>query len=157
MPISVYKITNIIDGKVYVGFTQRTLEERFAAHRHSAKRKPHYPLYAAMHEHGFDKFAIELIEELPLRYKDLYEREQYWIAHFNSAHPHGYNFDKTSMKRLETKEDTTATYNIYRLEPNGDLALVDRDWTSYANAREYAHTLSDQTGITHVAILIPQA
>lgn len=99
----VYKMTNTIDGMVYIGMTMRTLAERFKSHTYSAKQKPHYPLYAAMNEYGFDKFTIEPIEELSKFSPDSYAREQYWITYYDSAYPNGYNADASSLARLRGK------------------------------------------------------
>lgn len=98
--ITIYKITNTITGMIYIGFTERTLKERFDSHKQTVKRKPEYPLYAAMREYGIDKFTIEPIEELPPPAKNLYRREQHWISHYDCAYPHGYNADFESLKRL---------------------------------------------------------
>lgn len=96
----IYKISNTVNHMVYVGFTDRTLKDRFDSHRRDANKKLHIPLYAAMNEYGFDKFIIELIEELPVHSTNLYRREQYWIDCYDSAYPNGYNADSESLKRL---------------------------------------------------------
>lgn len=102
--VKIYKITNTINTKVYIGYTERTLYERFASHTRHARQKPHYPLYAAMHEYGISRFRIELIEELSQSTFDnsriADQRERYWIDQYNSAYPNGYNADSGSMKRL---------------------------------------------------------
>ena len=74
----IYKITNDINDKIYVGKTEFTLEERFAEHcRDSLKsRYEKRPLYDAMQKYGIEHFKIEEIEQT----EDLENREQYWIA-----------------------------------------------------------------------------
>ena len=52
----IYKITNNINDKVYVGQTAGTLEERFKQHKkkiNSEDRKT-YPLYNAMRKYGIE-------------------------------------------------------------------------------------------------------
>lgn len=84
----IYKITNDINDKVYVGQTSGTLEERFKQHKkkiNSDDRKT-FPLYNAMRKYGIEHFSIEEIEQTD----NLQEREQYWIKFFDSYN-NGYN------------------------------------------------------------------
>lgn len=84
----IYKITNDINDKIYIGKTNFSIEKRFQEHcrdavkAHMEKR----PLYRAMQKYGIDKFHIELIEETD----DTENREIYWIKFFNS-YEKGYN------------------------------------------------------------------
>ena len=61
----IYKITNLINNKIYVGKTTKTLEERFQTHLHDSKKEKlsHRPLYKDMKEYGAENFSIELLEE----------------------------------------------------------------------------------------------
>lgn len=87
----IYKITNLINKKVYIGQTVNTVEQRFIEHksqykagRYSSSR----PLYNAFEKYGIDNFIIEEIEQIP---NDLLnEREKYWIKYYNSYYE-GYN------------------------------------------------------------------
>lgn len=84
----VYKITNNVNGKIYIGQTNRSIEERFLEHKRDAfkERNKKRPLYDAMKKYGTDAFSIELVEETdnPL------EREKFWIEYFGSFKS-GYN------------------------------------------------------------------
>lgn len=85
----IYKISNTINNKVYIGKTEFSLEKRFQEHcRDSSKKRLNEirPLYRAMNKYGTDKFFIELIEETD----QAEEREKYWIEQYNSFH-YGYN------------------------------------------------------------------
>jgi len=56
----IYKITNIITGKFYIGKTIRSLDERFYHHKYAAKnqdKKTH--LMSSMNKYGHDNFIIE--------------------------------------------------------------------------------------------------
>ena len=74
----IYKITNDINNKIYVGKTEFSLEDRFIEHcKDSLKpRCEKRPLYNAMQKYGIKHFKIEEIEQT----EDLEHREQYWIA-----------------------------------------------------------------------------
>lgn len=102
MEYRIYKIINIINDKIYVGFTG-FIDPRFAQHKRESRKYPHRPLYQAMNEYGVDKFSIELIEVWECEIDMIFEREQYWIEHLNSMYPYGYNADQTSLKRLRER------------------------------------------------------
>ena len=86
----IYKITNTINGKIYIGKTNRTVEERFKEHcrKSERERSEQRPLYNAMNKYGIKNFIIEQIEECP--YDIASEREKYWIEYYGSF-KYGYN------------------------------------------------------------------
>ena len=87
----IYKITNLINNKIYIGKTYKTIEKRFQEHILDSRKKTeeHRPLYSAMRKYGIENFKVELIEET----NNPEEREQYWIEYYNSYH-NGYNATK---------------------------------------------------------------
>lgn len=85
----IYKITNTVNEKIYVGQTVKTIEERFDAHIKKAKQHPNRYLYDAMNHYGYDKFKVSQIEECDNSLLD--ERERYWIARLDCMIPNGYN------------------------------------------------------------------
>lgn len=87
----IYKITNTKTSKVYIGQTQKSLEERFTRHKELAKRKVNRYLYDAINHYGEDNFIIEKIDEANTKV-DLDEKEKYWISFYSSDNPEkGYN------------------------------------------------------------------
>ena len=81
----VYKITNKLNGKGYVGKTTRPLEVRFNEH---AKADSY--IGNSIRKYGEENFSREVIEECGTS-EQLNEREIFWIAHFNCKQPNGYN------------------------------------------------------------------
>ena len=84
----VYKITNDINNKMYIGQTSQTLADRFHEHLHELKRDRSIgrPLYDAMRKYGSEHFHIEKIEETDTPK----EREVYWIEYYGTF-KNGYN------------------------------------------------------------------
>lgn len=78
----IYKITNKINGKLYVGKTNLSLERRFNQHVSDSTKQSeqHRPLYAAFAKYGVENFEISLIEETPIPE----EREQFYIDKLNT-------------------------------------------------------------------------
>lgn len=93
--IGIYKITNLVNGKVYVGKSV-DIEERWEDHkRESFNRKSkdyNKYLYQSIRKHGLENFSFEVIEECSK--EDLNDREIYWIKEYQSFPPDlgkGYN------------------------------------------------------------------
>ena len=84
----IYKITNDINEKIYIGKTESSIEKRFKEHCKDAfrDRNEKRPLYSAMRKYGIENFHIELIEETQCPE----DREIYWIKYYNS-YKTGYN------------------------------------------------------------------
>ena len=45
MSVKIYKITNNINGKIYIGQTKTSIERRFISHKSAARRGINYILY----------------------------------------------------------------------------------------------------------------
>ena len=57
----IYKITNLINQKAYIGKTTSTIEKRWKEHCQDYKRRQYEkrPLYDAMNKYGIENFSIE--------------------------------------------------------------------------------------------------
>lgn len=86
----IYKITNQINGKSYIGKTVNTIQERWKEHcrDYSKERCEKRPLYIAINKYGLENFIIEQVEECPETI--LNEREQFWIEYYGTFKK-GYN------------------------------------------------------------------
>lgn len=88
----IYRITNTVNGKVYIGQTkQHDFEKRWSLHKQSIKRvKGGCPLLkAAMLKYGVEHFKFEVI--IICFDADLMEMEKEYIVRYNSVTPNGYN------------------------------------------------------------------
>lgn len=83
----IYKITNILNQKSYIGKTIRDPEIRWNEHKQDNKH-PNLPLQRAFKKYGIDSFSFEIIEEVKEELLD--EREKYYIKKFNT-YKQGYN------------------------------------------------------------------
>lgn len=86
----IYKITNQINGKVYIGKTLNTIQERWRKHCSDYKKErcEKRPLYRAINKYGVENFTIEQVEECSPEVAS--EREKYWIEQYGSF-KYGYN------------------------------------------------------------------
>lgn len=83
--IGIYKITNQLNGKVYIG-QSINIEQRWKQHKAETRRTA--PLYLAFDKYGIDNFDFSVIEECPI--EELDDREIYWISYYDSYNK-GYN------------------------------------------------------------------
>lgn len=85
----IYKITNKLNGKIYVGQTVSKLEARFKRHVVDSKRMG-CALHIAIQRHGAHNFDIVELEQCPREH--LNEREVFWISSLDSRRKSvGYN------------------------------------------------------------------
>ena len=60
----IYKITNLINNKVYIGQTIQTIEKRFIQHKsHARTGNNNHKLANALRKYGEDNFIVENIED----------------------------------------------------------------------------------------------
>ena len=83
----IYKISNTINDKVYIGQTTLSIEERWQEHFKKIN-KGKETIYKAIRKYGFLNFYIEKIEECENSL--LNDREIYWIKYYDS-YKNGYN------------------------------------------------------------------
>lgn len=106
----IYKITNTVTGKVYIGLTTSGLAHRKAGHKtRMMLGQRNHKLYQSMRKHGFDKFKFDTLccallpEYLP-------HLETMFIALHNS-YVRGYNMNTGgSMVGVETREKLRAIF-----------------------------------------------
>ena len=111
MACGIYKITNQINGKVYIG-QSINIEDRWKQHLYQSKKEK-TPLYQDMIYYGEDAFKFEIIEEC-LK-KDLNKMEKYYISLYESYPPDcdkGYNQTPGGGNSKSTKGQLTDEYLI---------------------------------------------
>ena len=82
----VYAITNLLNGKKYVGQTTRTLEKRFKEHIRDFVSG----IGREIRKYGVENFKLEILEKCK-NIDELNECEIFWIKKLNSRFPNGYN------------------------------------------------------------------
>lgn len=85
----IYKITNTINDKFYIGMTTKTIESRFNRHIGYMKDTFDTPLYRDMNKLGIENFQIEVIDSASTL-SELEYKEQFWIKKTNAI-TLGYN------------------------------------------------------------------
>lgn len=124
----IYKITNKINGKSYIGQTIQDVKERF--YQHCATKCSQAVLNMAIHKainkYGKSNFTVEVIEEVEST--DLNDREKYWIKFYNSYN-NGYN-------------STEGGQDGVKLFKNLDTKSIIREYESGKSLRKISSTFS---------------
>lgn len=167
----IYKITNLINGKVYIGSTN-DYKARFREHRTELKRNVHFNthLQSAYNKYGESNFTFEVIEfienvdNLPLtEFKTLLEsREEYYIQLYEATNREkGYNvrvtcntslgmkWSEESKKRFSEKKKgkptSEAAMEALREYSKNRLGIPNQhflDWYNNLSEEEYDHFIS---------------
>lgn len=150
----IYKITNNINNKIYIGQTVKERPtDRFSQHRylarHPKQEKGISYLHQAMAKYGVDNFTFEIIENI--ENDKLNEREQYWIAYYNSFIPQGYNLTtggegtpghSRSQSLEEREKRKQSNKQFYIVHPEARQALSERTKKLWEN-EEYRKKVTD--------------
>ena len=78
----VYKITNKINDKIYIGKTIKSLDERFKEHCKLSKINCRSPFHKAIKKYGKENFICEIIFNW-LNDQELNEMEKYFICNYS--------------------------------------------------------------------------
>lgn len=123
--IGIYQITNIIDGKIYIGHSEDIIK-RWGRHRIG---KGSLLLGNAIKKYGLENFKFEVLEEINNNGKTneqlktiLYQREQYYLDLKQSyVKGVGYNIDKIAKYNNSGTRSDEFKNNIRRINIEGNF------------------------------------
>lgn len=127
----IYKITNTINSKSYIGQTIQNVKERFYQHcaTKCSKAVSNMAIHRAIKKYGKSNFTVEVIEEVEST--NLNDRERYWIRYYDSYN-NGYNSTEGGQDgiKLFKNLDTESIVREYKsgksLREIGRLFNVDK-------------------------------
>lgn len=86
----IYKATNIINGKSYIGQTTKTIQVRINCHvKHALSKKTNFIFHKAIRKYGIQNFDIQKIDIAYFK-QQLNEKQKYYITKFDCI-KNGYN------------------------------------------------------------------
>lgn len=105
----IYKITNLINNKIYVGQTTQSPEVRFGEHCRFRKNNATMLIALAIKKYGKENFTFEVLEETD----NLNEREAFYIDLFQSnVKGIGYNICEIRNGKSHFSEETLTKMRI---------------------------------------------
>lgn len=152
----VYKITNKVNGKVYIGITNRGAGARFKQHLFEAEHGSSFRFHNALRKYGADGFDINIISFCK-NAEELKEREKFFIKEYDSTNPEkGYNMteggdgtfgrpcsEETKQKiSIANSGKTASEYTRKLLSEAGKVRTEGRD--KYWKSGEIGETRKNQ-------------
>jgi group I intron endonuclease len=127
----IYKITNKINGKIYIVQSRNTFLYRYKCNKISPRDGR--IIYNAFISYGSDAFIVEILEHnIPI--EKLNEREIYYIAYFNSISPNGYNLTFGGDSKNNISNETRQKMKISaRKRSDGNYLLIKGNKEYYFN------------------------
>ena len=122
----VYKITNLINQKSYIGSSIR-VEKRWQQHKNDAfnpnDEKYNYPLYKAFRKYGLENFSFIILKDDFSTVEEMQNYEQKMILSYQTLSPNGYN------QTLNTSSNNIACENLQKHlnKIKKKCALVDKN------------------------------
>jgi group I intron endonuclease len=118
---TLYQITNILNGKRYIGITKLPIEKRWKQHLTNSLN-PKYPIHLAIAKHGASNFTITALNESDDR-KYIGNLEEHTIEHLEThISKNGYNVAKGGFGGdLGSEANTKRKMTMRNLSPEKKL------------------------------------
>lgn len=103
----VYKAINNVNGKLYIGYTTKTLEERIKMHLNKSKNKNNkhyfYLFKEAIRKYGIENFTWDILADCS-SIEECCELEKYYIKSLDTISPNGYNLTEGGNGGIVSEE-----------------------------------------------------
>lgn len=141
----IYKITNIINNKVYIGQTVYSLNKRWGLHVKMSSLEETDPntksvLHRAIRKYGKDSFKSEILAHAN-SVEELNELEIFYINQLNTMVPNGYNLKEGGLSGKWSEEARKRISEVRKTNIENNEELKSRI-TSYL--QEYQNQFSEE-------------
>lgn len=152
----IYKYTNLINGKIYIGQTKSSLKRRAQKNGDNYRGSTYF--YNAIQKYGWENFQSEIIKD-NLSCEEANYWEEYFISYFDSTNPEiGYNLslggnNKTMSEETKKKisEKAVARYTdptknpMFGKKHSDESIKLMSELKSGKNNPMYGKTLSEES------------
>ena len=115
---TIYKITNTLNLKLYVGQTTKSIEKRFLQHA-----KANSPRGEAMRQCVLDNFTIEVIE-ICEKSEHARKREMFWIKVLKCKMPNGYNRSNGGEGNIHKLKTPLSNQEVLRMSVSSKIITL---------------------------------
>ena len=139
----IYKITNNINGKIYIGQAKDS-KKRFSSHC----KQSDCLIDLAIKKYGKENFSMEIIESQIENYN---EREKFWIKQLKSKVPNGYNISDGGEEPpiFYGIQHPTASIKTQEKLEQIILSLIETKKSYFEIAQEFGTNKKTVLGINH--------
>jgi group I intron endonuclease len=137
MIYSIYKFTNIINGKVYIGYTNNTTK-RYKTHKTKSQLLKS-AFYDAIKSYGWDNFSFEIIYQSKDGEHCHNTMEEYFIREYKSHIDEGFGYNLTyggEGQKSPTKETRWKIGSANRGKTRGPLSEETKLKIGYSNSQK---------------------
>lgn len=127
--MEIYRITNNLNGMIYIGQTRRTVAERVKQHIYQQSK-----IGKAMTKYGTENFSIDVIDHADTQ-EEVDSLERFWIAFYNSCE-NGYN---TLSGGKPTKKEFKVISSLSISAPKKRKYKPKKELYEKQKARVYKH------------------
>jgi len=90
----VYKVTNIINNKIYIGVSKFDIDKRKWEHLNDSDNSSDFVFHKAIRKYGIENFNWEVIDEAN-SIEELKQKEIFYIKDYNAFYKTGYGYNMT--------------------------------------------------------------
>ena len=143
--VSIYIITNIINGKVYIGQTSRSIYVRYTEHM----RDPESGVFEDVVKYGKSAFTYNLLHTCKSEFGDQWEH--YYICKYNSTNSE-YGYNRVSDRAFRWKPGETNPSQTLegkeriRKYNKEHQDTITRGFKEYNNSRKFPVGMLDDSG-----------
>ena len=140
MTTGIYKITNLVNSKVYIG-ASKNVEKRWSNHRRSVKS----PIHSDLETYGLENFKFEILLECPEDMLAQWERDMICLCDADDPE-RGYNSrdDRPySLKMSETLKGRKLSDEVRRKLSKAHKEVRSKGFTGCKHTEESRHRMSE--------------
>jgi hypothetical protein len=156
----VYKITNLINNKYYIG-SAVSIRYRLNTHKRLLRDNRHFNthLQSSYNKYGLSNFIFEQLEVTTK--ETMIEKEQYWIDHLNAINPKkGYNKRSIASSNLgvkaseETKRKLSLAHIGHKRSIEAQNKISDSQYKAVVQMDLSGNILNEFRSIKEAALLV---
>ncbi len=125
----IYKITNTLNGKAYVGQSV-DIKRRWGSYKNTQKDAAHELMIdRAIKKYGINNFTFGILEQCTKQ--ELNDREEFWIKELNTFSKNGYNLNTGGRKPTEISEETRKRQSKAHLGKKRTAQAIEKQKQSF--------------------------